>query len=194
MNRRIIAIASLALVIVFVIRWWMPSDRTIRSLPTLPDTQFDYTLSDFRSEFFNTEGVLEWVIEAPELVHDSKTKVATIQSPIILIEPGINTWEATAKQAMVYRNEDKIVLMGDVVIRQPFGTGDRVIRTQRLHHDRRQRTISTNDTVELTEPGAFLEAGGVLIDLDTDTMEFLDHVQGEIFLDRRPSDRSAIDR
>lgn len=194
MNRRIIAIASLALVIVFVIRWWMPSDRTIRSLPTLPDTQFDYTLSDFRSEFFNTEGVLEWVIEAPELVHDSKTKVATIQSPIILIEPGINTWEATAKQAMVYRNEDEIVLMGDVVIRQPFGTGDRVIRTQRLHHDRRQRTISTNDTVELTEPGAFLEAGGVLIDLDTDTMEFLDHVQGEIFLDRRPSDRSAIDR
>lgn len=194
MNRRIIAIASLALVIVFVIRWWMPSDRTIRSLPNLPDTQFDYTLSDFRSEFFNTEGVLEWVIEAPELVHDSKTKVATIQFPIILIEPGINAWEATAKQAMVYRNEDEIVLLGDVVIRQPFGTGDRVIRTQRLHHDRRQRTISTNDTVELTEPGAFLEAGGVLIDLDTDTMEFLDHVQGEIFLDRRPSDRSAIDR
>lgn len=194
MNRRIIAIASLALVIVFVIRWWMPSDRTIRSLPALPDTQFDYTLSDFRSEFFNTEGLLEWVIEAPALVHDSKTKVATIQSPVISIEPSINAWEATANQGTIYRNEDEIVLMGDVVIRQPFGVGERVIRTQRLHHDRRQRTISTNDIVELTQPGALLEAGGVLIDLDTDTMEFLDHVQGEIFLNRRPSDRTAIDR
>ncbi|HEY7905885.1 MAG TPA: LPS export ABC transporter periplasmic protein LptC [Wenzhouxiangella sp.] len=189
-----IAIASLALVIVFVIRWWMPSDRTIRSAPTLPDTQFDYTLSDFRSEFFNTEGALEWVIEAPELVHDSKTKVATIQSPVIRIEPSINAWEARANQGTIYRNEDEIVLMGDVVIRQPFGAGERVIQTQRLHHDRRQRTISTNNTVEITQPGGWLEAGGVRIDLDTDTMEFLDHVQGEIFLDRRPADRTAIDR
>ncbi len=194
MNRRIIAIASLALVIVFVIRWWMPSDRTIRSLPTLPDTQFDYTLSDFRSEFFNTDGVLEWVIEAPQLVHDSSTKVATIQSPVILIEPGTTAWAARADQGMIYRNEDEMVLIGDVVIRQPFDAGERVIRTERLHHDRRQRTISSNEMVKLTQPGALLEAGGVRIDLDANTMEFMDHVQGEIFVDRRPSDRAAIDR
>ena len=193
MNRRIIAIASLALVIVFVIRWWMPSDRTVRSLPSLPDTQFDYTLSDFRSEFFNTQGTLEWVIEAPELVHDSKTKIATIESPRIIIEPDQGAWEAKANQGMIYRNEDEIVLQGDVVIRQPFGAGERVLKTQRLHHDRRQRTIGTNERVEVTEPGASLKAGGVVIDLDTNTMEFFDHVQGEIFVDRSPSDRATVD-
>lgn len=193
MNRRIIAIASLALVIVFMIRWWMPSDRTIRSLPSLPDTQFDYTLSDFRSEFFNTQGTLEWIIEAPELVHDSKTKIATIESPVIFIEPDEASWQAKANQGMIYRNEDAIVLEGDVVIRQPFGAGERLLKTQRLHHDRRQRTISINESVEVTKPGASLEAGGVVIDLNTNTMEFFDHVQGEIFVDRSPSDRAAVD-
>ena len=189
MNRRIIITASLALVIVFLMRWWMPTDRSVRSIPSLPDARFDYTLKDFRSEFFNSDGDLEWIIAAPLLTHDSTMKQAIIQSPTIDIDPQQQNWRATAQQAIIYRNEDEVEWVGDVVIEKALPSGLRVIKTQRLHHDRRQRTIIANEAVEMHEPNAKIRAGGLVVDLNTNTMEFLNRVQGEIFI----GDRSVGD-
>ncbi len=183
MNRRIIVLASLMLLVVFLIRWWVPSDRSTRSIPALPDTRLDYTLTDFKSEFYNSEGVLEWVIEAPELTHEASLKKAVIREPVMQIEPTSADWHARADQAEILRNEDEIVLIGNVVIRQALDAGDRIIRTNQLHHDRRQRTIKAESAVIIDSPSSFIEAGGLLIDLDTNTMEFFNHVEGEIFFD-----------
>lgn len=163
----------------------MPTDRSVRSIPALPDTQFDYTLTDFKSEFFNSDGMLEWVITAPLLTHNSSAKTAIIELPEIEIEPGQSQWQATARQAIIHRNEDSIELVGNVVIEQPLPSGLRVITTERLHHDRRERTIRATEPVEMRDPNAIIRSGGLVIDLNTDTMEFLNRVQGELFLGDR---------
>lgn len=194
MNRRLIALASLSLVIVFLVRVWVPSDRTVRSIPELPDTRFDYTLRDFQSEFYNNQGQLEWRIEAPTLTHESSTKTALIDTPTVVIEPDGQRWNAQADQGTILRNEDEIVLTGNVVVRQTLGEGERVITSDRLHHDRRGRTIVAERNVNITEPGASLRTGRLHIDLDSETMEFYDHVQGEIQMDRRTDDRPASGR
>ena len=182
-NRRIIVLASLMLLVVFIIRWWVPSDRSTRSLPALPDTRLDYTLTNFKSEFYNTEGALEWVIEAPELTHEASLKKAIISAPVMRIEPEGANWHARADQAEILRNEDEIVLTGNVIIRQPLDAGERIIKTNQLHHHRRQRTIRVESAVIIDSPSSFIEAGGLLIDLETNTMEFFNHVEGEIFID-----------
>lgn len=160
----------------------MPSDRTVRSVPALPDTQFDYTLNNFQSEFFNSDGVLEWVITAPLLTHNSSAKTAMIESPMIEIEPGQDHWQATAREGIIHRSEDSMELVGDVVIQQRLPSGSIVITTERLHHDRRGRTIRTTEPVEMRNPNAMIRSGGLVIDLNANTMEFLNRVQGELFL------------
>jgi LPS export ABC transporter protein LptC len=181
-SRRILLAATLMLLIVFVIRWWIPSERIIRSIPALPDSDLDYTLTEFKSEFFNSNGVLEWTIEGPMLTHDANSKMATIEKPVIQIDPANKCWLATADQGLILRNEDELILIGNVIIRQPAPNGERIIKTDRLHHHRRQRTITSKDAVEVETPNASIQAGGLLIDLNTETMEFFEHVKGEILM------------
>lgn len=193
MNRKVLIAATLTLLIVFIVRWWIPTERVVRSVPALKNTDLDYTLTDFKSEFFNSDGVLEWVIESPKLTHDAQSRTARIESPLIEIDPTVSQWFASANEGYILRNEDELVLMGNVIIRQPVAEGERIIQTERLHHHRRQRTISTDDEVEIQMPDAIIQAGGVSIDLNTQTMEFFDHVQGEIFMDHPSSDLTLSD-
>jgi len=190
-SRRVLFVASLALVVVFLVRWSVPSDRNNRIIPALPDTRFDYTLTDFSATFYNALGIPEWIIEAPKLVHDSGSKTALIERPEIQIDPNNENWLATANQGLIYRNEGQMELSGNVIIRQSLDIGDRVIRTERLHHDRRERTIRSNEPVELTDPKAIIRSGGLLINLTTDTMEFSNRVQGEIYMGDRSVDDAA---
>jgi LPS export ABC transporter protein LptC len=193
-NRRLIALASLSLAIVFLVRVWVPSDRAMRTIPALPDTRFDYTLNDFRSEFFNSQGQLEWLIEAPTLTHESSTKTALIDAPTVVIEPNGSRLDARADRGRIIRDEDIIILTGNVVVRQTLLEGERVITSETLHHNRRQRTIVAETDVNITEPGAKLRSERLRIDLDSETLEFYDHVQGEIDMDRRADDGPASGR
>ncbi len=193
-NRWLITLACLSLVLVFLFRVWLPSDRTLRSIPELPDTRFDYTLSDFQSEFYNSQGRVEWMIQAPALTHESSSKTAIIQTPTVIIEPDGERLDARADQGTIVRNEDEIILTGNVIVRQKIAEGERIITSDRLHHDRRERTIVAEQNVNVTEPGASLRTQRLHIDLDSETLEFSDHVQGEIYMDRRPGHRSAADR
>ncbi len=180
MNLRLILAACLALVLVFLVRWQFPDDRGARVLPTLPDTRFDYTLTDFKALFRDAEGHVELVISGPRLEHDSVTRIATVLEPDFHIDPAGANWEGRADRALLLRQAEETILEGNVVLTHAAASGPVTISSERLHHDARTRTIESASVVEVQYPGSWVQAGRAVLRLDDDILEFSDHVQGEL--------------
>jgi LPS export ABC transporter protein LptC len=179
-NWRLVIAACLVLVLAFAIRWWLPSERVSTTAPTLPDTRFDYTLTEFSARFTNAEGQVELLIEGPRLEHDSATRIATVTEPRFHLAPDSQDWTGRSRTGRFERDEELLVLEGEVVLSQPLEEGMLTINAEILHHHRPARTISADTPVEMHRPGTWLRAGGLMIRLDQDTIELSNHVQAQM--------------
>ena len=177
---RLIIAAVLVLIAVFLVRWWLPGDRLEQSLPSLPDTRFNYTLSDFEAHFFTAEGTQELIVKGPRLVHDQTQRTATLDEPAFRWFGQQQPWDGVADRALFERDGDVLTLAGDVQIEQQSERGRHRIETERLQHLRAERTILGEEPVRLTGPGTLLTAGGLTIRLDDDTLQLSDQVNGRI--------------
>ncbi len=177
---RLILTAVLALIAVFLLRWWLPGDRLEQSLPSLPDTRFNYTLSDFEARFYAPDGEQELLVSGPRLVHDQSQRTATLDQPRFRWFGQQQPWDGRAVQALFERDGDILTLAGDVHIEQQSERGRHQIETERLQHLRAERTILGDEPVRLTGPGTLLTAGGLTIRLDDDTLQLSDQVHGRI--------------
>jgi LPS export ABC transporter protein LptC len=178
-----------ALVLVFAIRWQFPDDRGNRISADLPDPRFDYTLTDFTASFRNEDGKLELILSGPRLEHDAATRVASIQSPSFQIDPEGHDWHGQANQALLIRDADELLLEGNVLLEHRKADGTVQITSDQLRHPVGQRTIESPGPALLRGPDAFMQAGRMTVRLDDDTVEFFDHVQGELLprrTDRQP--------
>ena len=180
MTWRQVALASLALIIAFGVHWWWPTERAPASLPSLPDPRFDYTLENFSARFSNDAGELELLVSGPVLVHDSASRTATLQQPRFHFEPGGNDWIGRADQAHFARAEDLLRLEGNVHISKALPLGATVLTAELLQHDRRARTISSDQPVEIRRPGTWLRAGGLRMKLDEDHIELFNDVHAQL--------------
>lgn len=180
MSWRLVLAASLALVLAFIVRWWLPGERPSMPLPTLPDTRFDYTLSDFSARFHSAEGETTLVVNGPRLEHDSETRIATLQSPRFQFEPDGRNWHGQSASGRFERDADLLTLEGGVLLSQALDHGQLVIETEALQHHRAARTISTDTAVTLRQPGTQAHSGGLMMRLDQDTIELFNHVQAQM--------------
>jgi len=180
MRRSLVLAACFALVLVFLVRWQFPDDRSTRMLPSLPDTRFDYTLTDFSALFRAPDGTVELLISGPRLEHDSAARVATVFEPAFHIEPEGADWQGHADRALLLREAEETVLEGNVVLIHGDGDGEVRITADRLHHHARARTIESVSPVDVQHPGSFVQAGRAVLRLDDDILEFSDHVQGDL--------------
>jgi len=177
---RVLLAAVGALVLVFLVRWQFPDDRSNRISPNLPDPRFDYTLTDFQARFHDENGQLELLLSGPRLEHDATSRIATIQSPDFHIQPQAANWLGHAEHGLLLRDVDELVLEGSIVLEHPIPDGQLTIRTERLRHSIGQRTIEAPERAVMRGPDSFIQAGRVVIRLDDDTLEFFDNVQGEL--------------
>lgn len=187
MRWRLILAACLALALAFAVRWLLPSERTPGALPELPDTRFDYTLSEFSARFSAPDGRVELLVSGPRLEHDSATRVATLTEPRFHFEPDASNWRGRARRARFDRNEETLFLEGNVVLTQPQDNGELTVTGEALQHDRLARTIASDQAVEIERPGTWLRAGGLKIKLDQDLIELSNNVQATIQVDRPDS-------
>jgi LPS export ABC transporter protein LptC len=177
---RLVLAASLVLVAVFLVRWWLPGERPSTVLPSLPDTRFDYTLSDFSARFYNAEGELSLLLDGPRLEHDSATRIASLVSPSFRFDPEGRDWHGQALSGQFDRDADALSLIGEVILHQQLEQGRLVIETERLQHQRAARTISGDQPVSLRQPGTQARAGGLMIRLDEDTIELHEHIHAQM--------------
>lgn len=188
MTWRIVLIACLALVLALGIRWLMPSDRSATPPVTVPDTQFDYTLSDYSARFRNAEDAVELTLSGPRLEHVWAERIARLQSPAFHIEPEGADWQGSSERGRVLRNDEMVVLEGGVKLVHRGDRGDIEVTTERLRYDRRARTITSDMPVSITQTESRLQSGGLRIELDNNLLELTDGVHGE--LDPATADRA----
>lgn len=180
MTWRVVLIACLALVLALGIRWLMPTDRSATPPITMPDTQFDYTLSDYSARFRNAQDEIELTLSGPRLEHVWAERVARLQTPEFHIEPAAADWRGSSESGRVLRDDELLVLEGNVTLVHRGERGDIEVRTERLRYDRRARTITSDSTVEVTQTESRLQSGGLRIELDKNLLELTNGVQGEL--------------
>lgn len=180
MTWRVVLIACLALVVALGVRWLMPSDRSATPPITMPDTQFDYTLSDYSARFRDADDRIELTLSGPRLEHVWAERVARLQEPEFHIEPNGADWQGSSNSGRVLRDDEMLVLEGDVTLIHRDARGDIAVRTERLRYDRRARTITSDSPVEITQTESKLRSGGLNIELDNNLLELTDGVQGEL--------------
>jgi lipopolysaccharide export system protein LptC len=120
---------------------------------------------------------------------------------------GVTEWELSAKSASLLKNEDKAILdevtvfffakeQKKVELTSDAGTlntkthdmtfsGNVVLayvtaflKTDKLHYDKKEHIISSDDRVRLEKNGSFIEADSMVIHLNNNRIIFKGHVQG----------------
>ncbi|WP_181918290.1 MULTISPECIES: LPS export ABC transporter periplasmic protein LptC [unclassified Wenzhouxiangella] len=180
MTWRVVLIACLALIVALGIRWLMPTDRSATPPITMPDTQFDYTLSDYSARFRDEQDRVELTLSGPRLEHVWAERIARLRSPEFHIEPEAADWHGTSDGGRVIRDDAVLVLEGNVTLTHRGERGDIEVKTERLRYDRRARTITSDTRVTMTQAESLLQSGGLRIELDNNLLELTDGVQGEL--------------
>jgi LPS export ABC transporter protein LptC len=106
--------------------------------------------------------------------------VARLEAPEFHIEPEAADWRGSSRSGRVLRDEEMLVLEGDVTLVHRAERGAIEVRTERLRYDRRARTITSDETVTITQAESRLRSGGLRIELDNNLLELTDGVQGEL--------------
>jgi len=177
---RVVLIACLALVVALSVRWLMPTDRSATPPMTMPDTQFDYTLSDYSARFRNAQDRVELTLSGPRLEHVWAERVARLTAPEFHIEPEAADWQGSADSGRILRDDEMLILEGNVALTHRDERGDIKVRSERLRYDRRARTITSDAPVAITQADSRLNSGGLRIELDNNLLELTDGVYGEL--------------
>jgi LPS export ABC transporter protein LptC len=188
-NWRIIIAACLALIVATLLRTWMPVDSVAPPEITVPDTRFNYSLTDFSASFRDQNDQLELEISGPRLEHEAEARVARLSAPRFHIEPDGADWRGRARTGLILRENEELVLEDEVELIHAHPDGEIRVLAETLHHHRTERTITSDKPVEIHQAGSWLRAGGLIIRLDDNTIELTNHVQGTL----KPAVRHGID-
>lgn len=180
MTWRVVLTACIALVLALGIRWLVPTDRSATPPMAVPDTRFDYTLTDFSARFRDAENEVDLMLSGPRLEHISAERVAHVEAPEFHIEPTRADWRGSARRARVLRDEEVLILEGQVELAHGTERGELRVQAERLRYDRGARTISSDTEVDIAQGRSWLSAGGLIIRLDDNILDLTHGLQGEL--------------
>jgi len=207
LTRALVLVGAAVLAAAVLFRWWLPSERVTTPAISRPDTRLDYRLEDFKAHFHDEQGRPELLVRGPSLEHDAESRVVTLRNPefpellvqgpslehdaesrvVTLRNPEFEVatpaepWKGRANQGVFEREFDTLRLVDEVELWRDGPKGRLIVTTQALQHQRPARTISADVPVILTRPGTELNAGGLMIQLDTETVALSDdvHIQAQ---------------
>lgn len=179
MTWRTVLIACLALGVALGIRWFIPTDRSATPPISIPDTRFDYTLTDFEALFRDADQQVELTLSGPRLEHVSAERVARLVEPVFHIEPEAADWRGRADSGRILRDDEVLILEGNVMFHHRNPDGPVEISAEQLRYDRRTRTITSTRPVTVVQAGSLLQSGGLIIELDDDMLRLINGVHGE---------------
>jgi lipopolysaccharide export system protein LptC len=185
LRRSLVLVGAVVLTAAVLFRWWLPTERVVTPTISRPDTRLDYRLEDFRAAFYDEQGHPELRIGGPRLEHEAESRVVTVLDPEFQIATAAEPWNGRAEQGLFEREFDTLRLIDQVELWRDGPEGRLTLTTQALQHQRPARTISADVPVLLTRPGTELNAGGLMIQLDTETVELSD----DVHIQARPAAR-----
>ncbi len=183
MKRGLLLATTLVLIGVIAFRWWLPTERVITPRIILPDARLDYRLQDYEIQFHDAEGRPDLMVRGPRLEHDADSRVVTLIDPEFQLSTESTPWQGRADRAEFDRDFDSLSLLDDVELWRDQAIGRLVLNTESLQHQRPARTINTDVPVRLTRPGTEVNSGGLMIQLDSETVD----LKNDVHLHARPA-------
>ena len=193
-RRRTWWLASAALVLAVVANWWLgqrsEGDRAALERPPVP---FDYALSDFDAVLYDDAGRVTLRVAGPRLEHDPETRTAVLLEPRFEVPGNAGDWQGRSERGRLARDDDRLELVGDVVLARPDPRGEIRIETARLAYDRTDATLRSPAEVRFTQAGTELVGGTLVYLLNDDRVELQDDVHA-IYRDADPAADAGASR
>lgn len=130
---------------------------------------------------FNEAGQLTSHIESPRIEQFESTRLATMMAPEATLydETSGVPWTLRADNGRFTEGTDIVELEGNVVLTRPLGGGrDATLTTEQLTVDNRNRTVYTDEPVEMTDRYSVTRATGMKAWIDERILELESQVEG----------------
>lgn len=180
MNRITISILLLFILVlaIYAPGWLSPEEE---ETPSLQDeaTRPNYQARNMRSTFYNEKGEINHLVYAQKMEHYQLLGFTLFEMPqyTIFVANQSQPWQLDAEEGTLY-DSDIIRLERDVEIRTLDEQGFvQTIRTEFLEVNLNDKTMMSDQTVEILGQNFVINSNGFTADLETQQYELKDHVQ-----------------
>ncbi|MCV2883657.1 LPS export ABC transporter periplasmic protein LptC [Aestuariibacter sp. AA17] len=180
MNRITLSILLLFMLVlgIYVPSW--VSDEAAQKTPSVDESlRPNYQAHNMRSTFYNAEGELNHLVYAKKMEHYQLLGFTLFETPqyTIFVENQAEPWQLDAEEGTLYENEI-IRLEHEVEIRTLSNKGYvQTIKTEFLEVNLKDRTMMSDQPVEITGQNFVIKSKGFTANLETQQYELKDHVQ-----------------
>ena len=172
-------LASLTLVLLLAGQWWLNRSDDQRSAPiALQNQPIDYALTDFTAEFFNDQGELDLIVQAPRLEHRADTRQAHITEPVFTLTGQQPSWRGQAETGLIDRTLEQMELSGRVIARQAHPDGEIRVESDHIRYDRNRQDLHSPGPARISQAGTELRGGTLTVWLNEQRAELENDVQG----------------
>ncbi|MCK7595928.1 LPS export ABC transporter periplasmic protein LptC [Microbulbifer sp. CAU 1566] len=158
-----------------------PPKQLLGKRPTQQDHNkaADLIIRDARTRHFNVEGTLAYEVDAERITffQFARRDRADLTEPRMMFYQGENSkWRTESRAGIAFDNGQKVVLQGDVSIKELPQPGI-TLRTPKIVIKPREEFAETDKVVTITDGPNRTTGKGLRADLKQDTVEILSDVE-----------------
>lgn len=180
---RYITVALLVVGIAFFTSWLL---RTLGETPLVKTgashREPDYFFSEFVATAKNTQGKIQYRLEAKQLDHIPYNASMTLTKPYIeLFHEKEQAWQSWAEHGIFYETRQIVTLSGKVRIHRAASKINPSVTmlTDSVTLDMQKKIARTKSSVQITSGEDILNATGMMVDLESGRVELHSRVQGK---------------
>lgn len=176
-RRQGIALALVVAISYGLIRWYAlpPPDA-----PALPLARQDNEIQGVEMRVFDQAGQPSLVLHSPRIVSPRRGDEYLIQTPEFeLVSEARGRWQGSSRIGRLDVGQDRLWLEDDVLLKGLRSSGQPVtINGQRIEFRLAERLASSEEAVEIRQPGSELRGVGMRADLKQDRLILRSQVEG----------------
>ncbi|RUO42856.1 LPS export ABC transporter periplasmic protein LptC [Aliidiomarina taiwanensis] len=185
MNQRTLFIIALVAIMATLVLWQPWQDEQQAPGTEAPQQAMpDFTAENLVSQVFDADGRLTHRIQASQMAHFSKRKLTELNNPIYATylnsvgsEDTAELWQVTALEGHLY-DDEKLELLAEVEVTNLTEIGYiRHIELADLTIDLVKKTMVSQSPVVISGPQFTIRGIGLTIDIETQQLELMKHVE-----------------
>lgn len=159
---------------------WLNTNRTpsVRAELELPDETPDVYMTDMDLTRYSADGVPTLKVLASTVATYNESGKSLLSAPVVtLLKDRENDWKITARNAVVYDNED-IEFFYDVIVTQLNTTPTSIVKSEYMKVTEQGNLVTTDKPVEITQGRQIVNAVGMNVNLGT--IDPIIHLEDEV--------------